>query len=76
MSNYQFTNGRAEYGKEILPTLSAKLVIEYGKGFSTRNLANMLKLYELFGDEAILQTLSAKLSWSHFVKTKFEEYER
>jgi len=65
---YQFTNGRAEYGKEILPTLSAKLVIEYGKGFSTRNLAKMLKLYELFGDEAILQTLSAKLSWSHFVE--------
>lgn len=28
----------------------------------------MIKLYELFGDEAILQTLSAKLSWSHFVE--------
>ncbi len=65
---YQFTNGRAEYGKEILPTLSAKLQLEYGKGFSTRNLANMLKFHESYPDENILQTLSAKLSWSHFVE--------
>ncbi len=65
---FQFTNERAEYGKEILPTLSAKLVIEFGKGFSTRNLANMLKIYEFYPDENILQTLSAKLSWSHFVE--------
>lgn len=65
---YQYTNGRAEYGKEILPTLSAKLVIEYGKGFSTRSIAKMLKLYELYPNESILQTLSAKLSWSHFVE--------
>lgn len=30
---------RAQYGEEILPTLSAKLVPDYGKGFSARNLA-------------------------------------
>lgn len=30
---------RAQYGEEILPTLSAKLVPEYGKGFSARNLS-------------------------------------
>lgn len=27
---------RAEYGEEILPTLSAKLVPEFGQGFSSR----------------------------------------
>ena len=61
-------NGRAEYGKSILQTVSAKLTINYGKGFSERNLANMIKFYEIFNDKNILQTLSAKLSWSHFVE--------
>lgn len=31
-------NKRAEYGEQILPTVSAKLVKEYGNGFSKRNL--------------------------------------
>jgi hypothetical protein len=30
---------RAEHGKEILPALSAKLVSEYGRGWSERNLS-------------------------------------
>ena len=34
---------RAEYGEEILPTLSAKLVPDYGKGFSARNLARRVQ---------------------------------
>jgi predicted nuclease of restriction endonuclease-like (RecB) superfamily len=68
LHQYLLTNGRAAYGKEILPTISAELVNEYGKGFSQRNLANMIKLYEFFPEENILQTLSAKLSWSHFVE--------
>jgi len=58
----------SDYGKSILPTLSAKLVDEYEKGFGQRNLANMIKLFNLFPDQNILQTLSAKLSWSHFVE--------
>ena len=61
-------DGRAEYGKQILPTLSAKLMDEFGKGFSQRNLANMMRLFEYFEHEDILQTLSAKLSWSHFIE--------
>ncbi|MEI6048952.1 MAG: PDDEXK nuclease domain-containing protein [Bacteroidota bacterium] len=59
---------KADYGKNILQTLSAKLVEEYGKGFGVRNLANMVKLFNLFPDSEILQTVSAKLSWSHFVE--------
>jgi hypothetical protein len=31
-------NERAEYGKKILPTLSAKLIAKYGKSFSERNI--------------------------------------
>jgi predicted nuclease of restriction endonuclease-like (RecB) superfamily len=61
-------NERAEYGEEILPTLSAKLVRDYGQGFSARNLARMVQFAEAFPDEAIVATLSQQLSWSHFVE--------
>jgi predicted nuclease of restriction endonuclease-like (RecB) superfamily len=37
------TDNSTDYGKNILPTLSAKLVEDYGKGFSARNLANSKK---------------------------------
>jgi len=59
---------KAEYGKSVIRDLSKDLTKEYGKGYSQRNLFNMVKFFETFHDEQILQTLSAKLSWSHFVK--------
>ncbi len=59
---------RASYGEEILPTLSAKLVPEYGKGFSARNLARMIRFAELFPDRQIVVALSQELGWSHFVE--------
>jgi predicted nuclease of restriction endonuclease-like (RecB) superfamily len=61
-------NQRAGYGDEILPTLSAKLVPEFGQGFSTRNLARMVRFSEVFPNQQIVSTLSAKLGWSHFVE--------
>jgi len=61
-------NDRAEYGEEILPTLSAKLMPEYGKGFSARNLARMVQFVEIFADANIVATLSRQLTWSHFVE--------
>ena len=57
---------RAEYGKLILPALSAKLTAEYGRGWSERNLAYMIRFSEVFPDMGILQALCAKLSWTHF----------
>jgi predicted nuclease of restriction endonuclease-like (RecB) superfamily len=57
---------RAGYGEQILPTLSAELMKDFGPGFTARNLANMVRFAEVFPDEEILHTLCAKLSWSHF----------
>jgi len=57
---------RADYGERILPTLSAKLVLEFGSGFSERNLANMIRFAEVYPNPKILHALSAKLSWTHF----------
>jgi hypothetical protein len=39
---------RAEYGEEIVPTLSAQLVAEFGEGFSKRNLFRMIRFAEGF----------------------------
>lgn len=57
---------RAEYGKELLKTLSKELTKDFGKGFSERNIRNFRQFYLSFPDFTIWQTLSAKLSWSHF----------
>ena len=59
---------RAEYGEEILPTLSAELMPRYGRGFSTKSLARMVQFAEVFPGEDIVATLSRQLSWSHFVE--------
>jgi predicted nuclease of restriction endonuclease-like (RecB) superfamily len=61
-------NKRAEYGKQILPTLSAKLVEEYGNGYSERNIKRMVDFAAIFPDFEIVATLSQQLSWSHFIE--------
>ena len=57
---------RAEYGKEILATLSQELTKEYGNGFSYSALTRMVRFAEVFPDTQIVATLSRQLSWSHF----------
>ena len=48
--------------------LSETLTLEYGRGFSRSNLFHMIRLADTFGDEGTVQTLSAQLSWSHFIE--------
>lgn len=59
-------NKRADYGKEIVYSLSAQLVQEFGRGYAKRNLADMIKFSQIFCDFSILQALSAKFTWTHF----------
>jgi len=66
---------RADYGKQIIKTLSERLTNEFGKGFSQRNLEQIRQFYSVY---AKTQTLSAEfkksqkvpdefnLSWSHY----------
>jgi predicted nuclease of restriction endonuclease-like (RecB) superfamily len=58
---------RAAYGERIVPTVSARLVPEYGSGFSEKNLRRMIQFAELYPDEQIVVTLSRQLSWSHLL---------
>ena len=57
---------RADYGKEIVATLSQELTKEYGNGFSYSALTRMVRFAEIFPDTQIVATLSRQLSWSHF----------
>ena len=52
-----------KYGEGIISEYSSKLIKELGKGYSQRNLRNMRQFYKVFSK---WQTLSAKLSWSHY----------
>ena len=64
-------NERATYGDAVLEKLSKKLTNEFGKGFSTRNLRTMRKFYLTY---PIWKTVSAKLTWSHYLEIiKIEE---
>ena len=54
---------RAEYGKQTLRELSKELTREFGKGFSRSNLQNMRAFYLAYEK---CQTVSGKLSWSHY----------
>lgn len=56
---------RADYGAELLKRLTKDLRLKYGKGFSRSNLQYMRLLYIKYPK---CQTLSGKLSWSHYVE--------
>lgn len=56
---------RAEYGQQILATLSQTLSQEFGKGFSYSALTRMVRFFQTFPEESIVATLSQQLSWSH-----------
>ena len=58
-------SAKAEYGSELLKKLSRDLTDLYGSGFGMSNINKMRKLYLTY---PILQTVSAKLSWSHYVE--------
>ncbi|PVD52133.1 hypothetical protein DC498_11785 [Terrimonas sp.] len=55
---------RAEYGSDLLSRLSKDLRQRYGKGFGRRNILDMRRFYLVYQK---WQTVSAKLSWSHYI---------
>ena len=57
---------RAEYGQEIVVTVSRQLRQEFGRGFEEKNLRRMMQFAEQF-ERDIVVTLSRQLSWSHFL---------
>ncbi|MBX3288666.1 MAG: DUF1016 family protein [Acidobacteria bacterium] len=61
-------NKRAEYGNEIVVTLSQQLTAEYGKGFTRANLFRMVQFAEIYPDIEIVASLTRQLTWTHVVE--------
>ncbi len=57
---------RAAYGEQVVSAVAKSLSAEFGRGFSKRNLYNMLRFAEVFPDPEIVHALRAQLSWTHF----------
>lgn len=69
------TDAGKHYGEGIIREYSKRLTEEFGKGYSQRNLRNMRQFYKV---ALVLkwQTLSAKLSWSHYCELLWLNYEQ
>ena len=61
-------NERAEYGEQVVNSLSAELSLQYGSGFDRPNLSRMTQFARLYSDHQICVTLSQQLSWSHIIR--------
>lgn len=58
---------RAQYGEEIVSTLSRELTVDFGRGFAEKSLRHAIRFAEVFPDLEIVSTLSRQLGWSHFL---------
>lgn len=65
----QLGNKRAEYSKQTIQELSAKLTEKFGKGYSKRNLEHIRRFYLVYSKEQILsiEAPNFQLSWSHYL---------
>ena len=58
---------RADYGKQIVVSLSQQLIKEFGNSFTEKNLRRMVQFNQNFPDEQIVVSLIRQLSWTHFI---------
>ncbi|MDL2309193.1 PDDEXK nuclease domain-containing protein [Bacteroidales bacterium OttesenSCG-928-C03] len=60
-------NQRAEYGKQVVVTLSRQLTEKFGRTYEVKNLRRMIQFVEKFPNIENVVTMSRHLSWSHFL---------
>ncbi len=60
-------NERAEYGKQIVMTVSSQLEVKYGRNFEIKNVRRMMQFAHEFSEFEIVVPLARQLSWSHFL---------
>ena len=58
---------RAEYGSQIVVTLSQQLYQVYGRGFEDKYLRRMMQFSSVFQDETIVVSVIRQLSWTHII---------
>jgi len=59
---------RAEYGKQIVATLSQQLTEKYGKSFDYTNIRRMMQFSIRFPNIEIVAPLAQQLNWSILLK--------
>ena len=67
INEFVLEHKRAEYGKQIVVTLSRQLEEIHGRSFEEKNLRRMLQFAEAFPEIEKVVTLSRHLTWSHFL---------
>lgn len=60
-------NTRAEYGKKVIRSLATQLSLQYGTGWSEKNIRHMMRFANVFHDEEIVLSLIRQLSWTHLL---------
>ncbi|MBQ7250603.1 MAG: DUF1016 family protein [Bacilli bacterium] len=59
---------KPDYGRGAIEDISARLTLEFGRGFDKTTVHRMVQLYQEIPEEEKVATLSQQLSWSHFVE--------
>lgn len=62
---------RANYGEQVIKQLSEQLMVQYGQGWSMKQLRHCMKFAEVFPEFQIVSTLWRQLSWSHFKEVMY-----
>ncbi len=65
--NQNLQNERAEYGKQIVVTVSRELEKRFGRNYEEKNLRRMIQFAKQFPEIENVVTLSRHLTWSHFL---------
>jgi predicted nuclease of restriction endonuclease-like (RecB) superfamily len=58
-------NSRADYGQQIVATLSHQLKARFGSGFDRTNVIRMISFARAFPEQNEVEALTQQLSWSH-----------
>jgi hypothetical protein len=67
INSYILDNRRAEYGKQIVVSLSRQLQQEYGTNFSEKNLRRMMQFADRFPEKEKVVSLIRQLTWTHII---------
>ena len=66
-------NKRAEYGKQVVKNLSARLTERYGRGWSDRTLLHCIRAAYTFTEDEIVYAVRRQFSWTHLRSIMFLE---
>ena len=67
----QLGKQRADYGIQLIKSISQQLTTEFGSGYGVRNLAYFKQLYQYFPDWEILHARVQNLTWTHLKSTSY-----